>query len=57
MSNLCKILQVSRSAYYAWLKRPVKVITANELMLYRGMKAYWMIATVVLEQKFTKAAT
>lgn len=35
---MCEVLQVSRSAYYAWLKRPAKVITANELMLYRRMK-------------------
>lgn len=29
---------VSRSAYYAWLKRPVKIISANTLNLYRRIK-------------------
>ena len=38
ISALYKVLQVSRSAYYAWLRRPVKVITADELKLYRRMK-------------------
>ena len=36
---LCRVMQVSHSAYYAWLKRPAKVITADELNLYRRMKA------------------
>lgn len=29
---------VSRSAYYAWLKRPAKIISANTLNLYRRIK-------------------
>ena len=29
---------VSRSAYYAWLKRPAKVISATTLNLYRRIK-------------------
>ena len=29
---------VSRSAYYTWLKRPAKVITAEQLNLYRKAK-------------------
>ena len=32
-------MQVSRSAYYAWLKRPAKLISAEELQLYRRTKA------------------
>ncbi|MFM2479720.1 IS3 family transposase [Celerinatantimonas sp. MCCC 1A17872] len=36
---LCRVMKVSRSAYYAWLKRPAKVITAEQLALYRRAKA------------------
>ena len=32
-------MQVSSSAYYAWLKRPDKLISAETLQLYRRMKA------------------
>ncbi|GAA6203674.1 hypothetical protein NBRC116600_04710 [Thalassotalea sp. SU-HH00458] len=32
-------MKVSRSAYYAWLNRPAKVITAEQLHLYRRAKA------------------
>ncbi len=32
-------MQVSRSAYYAWLKRPTKLISAEQLHLYRRAKA------------------
>lgn len=32
-------MQVSRSSYYAWLERPAKLITAEELQLYRRVKA------------------
>lgn len=35
---LCRVMKVSHSAYYAWCKRPVKVISADELHLYRRMK-------------------
>lgn len=35
---LCCVMQVSHSAYYAWRKRPAKVISADELHLYRRMK-------------------
>jgi len=31
-------MQVSRAGYYTWFKRPAKLITANELQLYRRMK-------------------
>ena len=31
-------MQVSHSAYYAWLKRPAALITADELHLYRRIK-------------------
>ena len=36
---LCRVMNVSHSAYYAWCKRPVKVISADECHLYRRMKA------------------
>lgn len=36
--KLCKMMNVSRSAYYAWLKRPAKIITAEQLSLYRKAK-------------------
>ncbi len=32
-------MKISRSAYYAWLNRPVKIITAEQLHLYRRAKA------------------
>jgi len=35
---LCRVMQVSHSAYYAWRKRPAQIITANEVHLYRRMK-------------------
>jgi len=31
-------MRVSRSAYYDWLKRPAKVVTAETLCLYRRVK-------------------
>jgi len=39
VTMLCSAMQVSSSAYYDWLKRPAKVITADELQLYRRAKA------------------
>ena len=35
---LCRVMKVSRSAYYAWCKRLAKVISTDELHLYRRMK-------------------
>jgi len=32
------MMKISRSAYYAWLNRPAKVITAEQLHLYRRAK-------------------
>ena len=32
-------MNVGRSTYYAWRKRPAKVITSAELHLYRRLKA------------------
>jgi putative transposase len=32
------MMKVSRSAYYAWLNRPAKIITAKQLHLYRRAK-------------------
>nr|WP_230382617.1 IS3 family transposase [Piscirickettsia salmonis] len=34
----CKVMKVSRSAFYAWDKRPAKVISIEELQLYRRCK-------------------
>ena len=34
----CQVMQVSHSAYYAWLKRPAALISADELHLYRRIK-------------------
>ncbi len=39
MIVLCRVMQVSRSAYYDWCKRPAKVITAKELHLNRRIMA------------------
>jgi transposase-like protein len=36
--ELCRVLQVSTSAYYAWDKRPGKLISADTLHLYRRVK-------------------
>ena len=32
------MMQVGRSGYYDWVNRPAKLITADELMLYRRIK-------------------
>lgn len=37
--TLCRKMSVSSSAYYDWLKRPAKLISADELRLYRRAKA------------------
>ena len=39
MVKLCELMKVSRSAYYAWLARPAKIITTEQLNLYRRAKA------------------
>ena len=39
--KLCKVMKVSRSAYCAWLKRPAKVITVEQLNLYRKAKYFF----------------
>ena len=36
---LCRVMQVSTSAYYAWKKRPGQLIDADVLHLHRRMKA------------------
>lgn len=41
---LCSVMQVSASAYYDWLKRPAKVITADELQLFRRAKALFAVS-------------
>ena len=38
ISLACKVMQVSSSAYYAWLKNPRKLIDAQTLKLYRCAK-------------------
>ena len=35
---LCRVMQVSRSAYYDWLKRPGQLIDEDTLSLYRRIK-------------------
>jgi putative transposase len=37
--KLCQLKKVSRSAYYAWLKPPAKLITEDKLNLYRRARA------------------
>lgn len=39
VKRCCDVLGLSRSGYYAWLNRPEKLITEQELMLYRRAKA------------------
>ena len=36
--TLCRVMQVSTSAYYDWVKRPNKIISVEVLALYRRMK-------------------
>ncbi len=38
VTALWQIMQVSRSAYYAWCQCPAKLITAETLHLYRRAK-------------------
>lgn len=35
---LCRVMRVSKSAFYAWKARPARIITAEELHLYRRAK-------------------
>ncbi len=39
---LCRVIQVSTSAYYAWRKQPGQLISADVLHLYRRMKELFM---------------
>jgi len=36
------MVELSRSSYYAWVKRPAKLISAEELQLYRRAKALFV---------------
>lgn len=38
MTLLCRCMNVSTSGYYAWIKRPAKLITEEQLRLYRKTK-------------------
>ena len=38
MTVLCRVMQVGTSAYYAWKKRPAKLISTETLHLHRRMK-------------------
>ena len=38
MTVACKVMEVSSSAYYAWLKKPGELISAQTLRLYRRAK-------------------
>ncbi len=42
VNQLCLIMKVSPSAYYAWRKRPATLITADELHLYRRTKVLFV---------------
>lgn len=39
ITDLCRVMRVSRSAYYAWLRRPAHIIDEQTLVLYRRVKA------------------
>jgi len=36
--DLCKVLRVTPDAYYQWRRKPAKLITEEELLLYREAK-------------------
>jgi putative transposase len=36
---LCRVMKLSKSAFYAWKARPAQLITEQELQLYRRTKA------------------
>lgn len=36
--DCCRVLRVSPSAYYHWKRKPVKIISEDELLLYREAK-------------------
>lgn len=38
----CKVMRVSKSAYYAWRKRPAIIISAQTLNLHRRAKALFV---------------
>ena len=38
MRLLCRVMKLSKSAFYAWKARPAQLITAQELQLYRRTK-------------------
>jgi putative transposase len=42
--HLCRLLEVQRSAYYAWQDRPGKVIPAQELVMRRRMKELFALS-------------
>jgi putative transposase len=39
VAMLCKVMRISKSAYYAWRKRPAIIISALTLNLHRREKA------------------
>ena len=41
---LCRVMQVGKSAFYAWKARPAQLITAKELHLYRRAKALFKVS-------------
>jgi putative transposase len=47
VNQLCRIMQESPSAYYAWLKRPAKLITGEELHLHRRAPLIYFKAIAV----------
>ena len=41
---LCRVMKVSKSAFYAWRARPARLITAQELQVYRRTKALFKLS-------------
>ena len=44
VTHLCRAMKVSQSAYYAWRSRPAKLVTAEELHLYRRTKELFVVS-------------
>jgi len=41
---LCRVMRVSKSAFYAWKARPARIIKAEELHLYRRAKILFAVS-------------
>jgi putative transposase len=47
----CKVISVSKSAYYAWRKRPAIIISAQTLSLHRREKALFKLSRESLSSR------